>query len=118
MQHPTQAATHDLTAWFATLNQSQVMSHAKFVFLIALVIFFIVLFVVAYVWMRRPDFGQRSGRQAAGAPGTTDRPGGDGHPSEASSEREPAVIGARGMFGAGRVLGGIETPESGTQLAR
>ena len=41
--------------------QTQAMSHAKFVFLIALVIFFVVLFVVAYVWMRRPDFGQKGG---------------------------------------------------------
>jgi hypothetical protein len=39
--------------------QSQAMSHAKFVFLIALVIFFVALFVAAYVWMRRPDFGQK-----------------------------------------------------------
>jgi hypothetical protein len=42
--------------------QSQAMSHAKFVFLIALVIFFVALFVAAYVWMRRPDFGQKGGR--------------------------------------------------------
>ncbi|MFZ0249801.1 MAG: hypothetical protein WAL61_07635 [Acidimicrobiales bacterium] len=41
--------------------QSQAMSHAKFIFLIALVIFFVVLFVAAYVWMRRPDFGQKGG---------------------------------------------------------
>jgi hypothetical protein len=42
--------------------QTQAMSHAKFIFLIALVIFFVVLFVVAYVWMRRPEFGQKGGR--------------------------------------------------------
>ncbi len=42
--------------------QTQAMSHAKFIFLIALVVFFIVLFVVAYVWMRRPEFGQKGGR--------------------------------------------------------
>jgi hypothetical protein len=42
--------------------QSQAMSHAKFIFLIALVIFFVALFVAAYVWMRRPDFGQKGGR--------------------------------------------------------
>ena len=42
--------------------QSQAMSHAKFVFLIALVVFFVVLFVAAYVWMRRPEFGQKGGR--------------------------------------------------------
>jgi hypothetical protein len=48
--------------------QTQAMSHAKFVFLIALVIFFIVLFVAAYVWMRRPDFGQKGGRRIPTAP--------------------------------------------------
>jgi hypothetical protein len=41
--------------------QSQAMSHAKFIFLIALVIFFVALFVAAYVWMRRPEFGQKGG---------------------------------------------------------
>jgi hypothetical protein len=41
------------------------MSHAKSIFLIALVIFFVVLFVAAYVWMRRPDFGQKGGRPIA-----------------------------------------------------
>ena len=49
--------------------QSQAMSHAKFVFLIALVIFFIALFVAAYVWMRRPDFGQKGGRPMPTASG-------------------------------------------------
>jgi hypothetical protein len=45
--------------------QSQAMSHAKFVFLIALVVFFVALFVAAYVWMRRPDFGQKGGHHPA-----------------------------------------------------
>ena len=45
------------------------MSHAKFIFLIALVIFFIVLFVVAYVWMRRPEFGQKCGHPISTASG-------------------------------------------------
>jgi ABC-type Fe3+ transport system permease subunit len=43
--------------------QSQAMSHAKFIFLIALVVFFVALFVAAYVWMRRPDFGQKGRRR-------------------------------------------------------
>ena len=43
--------------------QSQAMSHAKFIFLIALVVFFVALFVAAYVWMRRPDFGQKGGQR-------------------------------------------------------
>jgi hypothetical protein len=42
--------------------QSQAMSHAKFIFLIALVIFFVALFVAVYIWMRRPDFGQKGGQ--------------------------------------------------------
>src|ERR1700689_1325561 len=49
--------------------QTQAMSHAKFIFLIALVIFFIVLFVVAYVWRRRPEFGQKSGHPISTAGG-------------------------------------------------
>ena len=49
--------------------QTQAMSHAKFIFLIALVIFFVVLFVAAYVWMRRPDFGQKGGRPIASPAG-------------------------------------------------
>jgi hypothetical protein len=57
--------------------QSQAMSHAKFVFLIALVIFFIALFVAAYVWMRRPDFGQKGGRPMPTASGPAVRPPGD-----------------------------------------
>jgi hypothetical protein len=44
--------------------QSQAMSHAKFIFLIALVVFFIALFVAAYVWMRRPEFGQKGRHHA------------------------------------------------------
>jgi hypothetical protein len=60
--------------------QTQAMSHAKFLFLIALVVFFIVLFVAAYVWMRRPDFGQKGAhpipapsvvRDVSGVPGET-----------------------------------------------
>jgi hypothetical protein len=51
--------------------QSQTMSHAKFVFLVALVIFFVLLFVAAYVWMRRPEFGQKGGRSIPPASGGT-----------------------------------------------
>jgi hypothetical protein len=52
---------HPFTSLSAQI-QTQAMSHAKFVFLIALVVFFVALFVVAYVWMRRPEFGQKGGR--------------------------------------------------------
>jgi heme/copper-type cytochrome/quinol oxidase subunit 3 len=41
--------------------RTQSMSVARIVFLISLVVFFIVLFVAAYVWMRRPNFGQPEG---------------------------------------------------------
>lgn len=51
--------------------QTQAMSHAKFIFLIALVIFFIVLFVVAYVWMRRPGFGQKGASPISSTSGVT-----------------------------------------------
>jgi hypothetical protein len=49
--------------------QTQAMSHAKFIFLIVLVIFFIVLFVAAYIWMRRPGFGQKGDSPISGASG-------------------------------------------------
>ncbi len=52
---------HPFTSLSAQV-QTQAMSHAKFIFLIALVVFFVALFVVAYVWMRRPEFGQKGGR--------------------------------------------------------
>ena len=51
--------------------QSQAMSHAKFIFLIALVIFFVALFVAAYIWMRRPDFGQKGGQPMTTVSGGT-----------------------------------------------
>jgi flagellar biosynthesis/type III secretory pathway M-ring protein FliF/YscJ len=41
--------------------QSQAMSDAKFIFLAVAVVFFVALFVAAYVWMRRPEFGQKGG---------------------------------------------------------
>ena len=42
--------------------RTQSMSVARIVFLVSLVVFFTVLFVAAYVWMRRPNFGQQEGR--------------------------------------------------------
>jgi hypothetical protein len=42
---------------------SQSLSPARLIFLISLVVFFTVLFVVAYVWMRKPDFGQHAGHE-------------------------------------------------------
>ena len=40
--------------------QSQAMSHAKFVFLIALVVFFVALFVVAFNMLTTADIGWRA----------------------------------------------------------
>jgi hypothetical protein len=45
------------------LAQSQTLSPARLIFLISLVVFFTVLFVVAYIWMRRPGFGQHGGHE-------------------------------------------------------
>jgi hypothetical protein len=64
--------------------QTQTMSHAKFVFLIAIVIFFIALFVAAYVWMRRPDFGQKGGHLNPTAPELTGSSPGHGAPTGTS----------------------------------
>jgi hypothetical protein len=71
---PASPAASALRHPFASLTgqiQTQAMSHAKFVFLIALVIFFVALFVVAYVWMRRPEFGQKAGRSTPAPSGGT-----------------------------------------------
>ena len=43
------------------MAQSQALCPARLIFLISLVVFFTVLFVVSYVWMRRPSFGQHGG---------------------------------------------------------
>jgi hypothetical protein len=49
------------------LVRSQSLSPARIIFLISLVVFFTVLFVVAYVWMRKPEFGQHEGHAKPGA---------------------------------------------------
>jgi hypothetical protein len=49
------------------LVRSQSLSPARLIFLISLVVFFTVLFVVAYVWMRKPEFGQHEGHPKPGA---------------------------------------------------
>ena len=43
--------------------RSQSLSPARLIFLISLVVFFTVLFVVVYVWMRKPGFGQHGGHE-------------------------------------------------------
>jgi hypothetical protein len=71
--------------------QTQAMSHAKFIFLIALVIFFIVLFMAAYVWMRRPDFGQKGGHATPAASGGTIGRADHGVPSDPTPAAEVGV---------------------------
>jgi hypothetical protein len=53
------------------LAQSQTLSPARLTFLISLVILFTLLFVVAYVWMRKPGFGQHGGPQQPAVPPPT-----------------------------------------------
>ncbi len=62
------------------MAHSQALSPARLIFLISLVVFFIVLFVVAYVWMRSPGFGQRGGHEQ---PKVT--------PKSASPEGQPSL---------------------------
>ena len=47
--------------------QTHDLSRARLIFLVVLVVFFCALFIGAYVWMRRPSFGQGGGRPAPGA---------------------------------------------------
>jgi accessory gene regulator protein AgrB len=49
--------------------RTQSLSVARIIFLVSLVVFFTLLFVGAYVWMRRPTFGQHEGHpQSGGSP--------------------------------------------------
>jgi hypothetical protein len=41
--------------------QPHPMSLAKLVLLVALVVFFTGLLICSYIWMRRPNFGQKNG---------------------------------------------------------
>jgi hypothetical protein len=75
--------------------QSQAMSHAKFIFLIALVVFFVALFVAAYVWMRRPDFGQKGGRPVPTTSGGAVGQAARRVSSEARPEAEPVRVRVR-----------------------
>jgi hypothetical protein len=49
------------------MARSQTLSPARLIFLISLVVFFTVLFIVSYVWMRKPEFGQHEGHGKPGA---------------------------------------------------
>jgi hypothetical protein len=74
--------------------QTQAMSHAKFIFLVALVVFFIVLFVVAYIWMRRPDFGQKGGHPIRAASRTGFAPPARREASDTRSDGEAVAADA------------------------
>jgi ABC-type Fe3+ transport system permease subunit len=45
--------------------RSQSLSPGRLIFLVALVIMFTLLFVVLYIWMRKPGFGQQEHHQPA-----------------------------------------------------
>jgi hypothetical protein len=62
--HPVHLATNQIP-----VLASHPLSHARVIFLVVLVVFFCSLFIGAYVWMRRPSFGQVGGRPAPEAPG-------------------------------------------------
>jgi hypothetical protein len=82
---------HPFTSLSAQI-QTQAMSHAKFVFLIALVVFFVALFVVAYVWMRRPEFGQKGGRPKPTPSGGTVAAAARRVPTEPRSHGEVVLV--------------------------
>ncbi len=86
----------------AGMVHSQTLSPARLIFLISLVVFFTVLFVVAYLWMRKPDFGQHGGHEKPASEADNSRPGqpaqgryglrprGDG-PAERQHRERPAT---------------------------
>jgi hypothetical protein len=47
-------------------DQTHALSPARVIFLVVIVVFFCLLFIGSYVWMRRPSFGQRGGRPRSG----------------------------------------------------
>src|SRR5580704_6333074 len=89
---PAATSPHRLSVSLIGQIQTQAMSHAKFVFLIALVIFFVVLFVVAYVWMRRPEFGQKGGRPKPTPSGGTVAAAARRVPTEPRSHGEVVLV--------------------------
>jgi hypothetical protein len=58
------------------------------------VIFFVALFVAAYVWMRRPDFGQKGGHPMPTASGGTVGQAAARVPSEPRPDAEPVRMDA------------------------
>jgi hypothetical protein len=73
------------------LVRSQSLSPARLIFLISLVVFFTVLFVVAYVWMRKPEFGQHESHAKPGAVGAPTDPKGQAG-LDTGAEREERLV--------------------------
>jgi hypothetical protein len=59
-------AVHSVSGVLASV-QTHSLSGARLIFLVVLVVFFCLLFIASYVWMRRPSFGQGGGRPGSGA---------------------------------------------------
>jgi hypothetical protein len=47
--------------------QTHALSPARVIFLVVIVVFFCLLFVGSYIWMRRPSFGQGGETPGSGA---------------------------------------------------
>jgi hypothetical protein len=59
---------------FVGFVQPHSLSRGRLIFLVVLVVFFCLLFIASYIWMRRPSFGQ----------------GGDGRPGSTAVETKGA----------------------------
>jgi hypothetical protein len=47
--------------------QTHALSPERVIFLVVIVVFFCLLFIGSYIWMRRPSFGQGGERTRSGA---------------------------------------------------
>jgi hypothetical protein len=59
--HPVQSVSGVLGS-----VETHALSRARLIFLVVLVVFFCLLFIGSYVWMRRPSFGQGAGKPGSG----------------------------------------------------
>jgi hypothetical protein len=92
------------------LVRSQALSPARLIFLISLVVFFTVLFIVAYVWMRKPEFGQHEGHAT---PGALRKTAGSRGQSRLDAEPQEPVVPSVG----GPVRAGHEAEVDGSDFA-
>jgi hypothetical protein len=79
-------------------TQSHSLSQARLAFLVVLVVFFCLLFVGVYVWMRRPNFGQEKSLSSVAAHGTKVTRS-EEHPSEGSPNSEEVPPGLTSPIG-------------------